>query len=352
MSQFWSDAVGRLQPYVPGEQPPGTDLIKLNTNEHPLAPSPRALAALAAVPGEALRRYPDPSAAALRAQIAAAEGLDPAAVFVGNGSDEVLAHTFVALLDKPHPLVFADITYGFYAVWARRFGIEVEMLPLAPDFNQDLDAMIATKGPLLIANPNAPTGLALSRADIAALLAARPERLVVVDEAYNGFGAESAAPLLHSHDNLLVTRSLSKTHALAGLRLGYALGSATLVEGLERVKNAFNSYPVDAVAQRVAAAALADTDWFENACLTVVANRGRLGDGLEALGFQVMPSRANFLFARHPAYPGAGLFAGLRERGIVTRRWDTPRIADYLRITVGTEAQVDAVLAALAQMMD
>ena len=344
MSRFWSESTRRLSPYVPGEQPKVADLIKLNTNEHPLAPSARALDAIASVTPDSLRRYPDPESSALIEVIADVEQLPAASVFVGNGSDEVLAHVFQALLTSAPAVLAPDITYSFYPVWADLYGLRLETIPLCEDFSLDLAALAASDKPLLLANPNAPTGMAVSLEDISALVSSNPDRLVVVDEAYYGFGAESAARLLPDADNLVVTRSLSKSHALAGLRVGYALAHPELIQGLVRVKDSFNSYPLDALAQAGAAAALADAQWLADSSAVVAENRDWLSTQLRTMGFEVCPSLANFVFARHPQVSGADLFAYLRQNNILVRRWDKPRIGEHLRITIGTRSQCQTLV--------
>lgn len=350
MSRLWSACVHRLTPYVPGEQPRRPGLVKLNTNESPYPPSPAVHAAILAELGTdaaALRLYPDPQAVALREVIAARERVDPVQVFVGNGSDEVLAFAFQGLLAQAQPLRFPDVTYSFYPSWCRLYGIRFEAVPLAADFSLHVDDY-GGPGPVILPNPNAPTGRAIGRADLARLVAAHADSAVVIDEAYVEFGAESAAPLIAAHDNLLVVRTLSKSHALAGLRVGYALGQAPIVEALVRLKDSFNSYPLDRLALAGAAAALRDEAWFERSRDAVIASRERLARELAVLGFEVLPSRANFLFARHPAHEGAALARALRERGIVVRHFALPRIDQWLRITVGTDVQCDALLAAAA----
>ena len=351
MSRFWSETIRGLSPYVPGEQPRVANLIKLNTNEHPLAPSKLAMAALAQVTADGLRRYPDPDAMQLREAIAASEGLAAEQVFVGNGSDEVLGHVFQALLKQAHPLSLPDVTYSFYRVWAQLYDVELALVPLAEDFCIDLPAMCASHGPIIIANPNAPTGIALSLEAVERLVRSNPERLVVVDEAYFGFGATTAASLINRFDNLLVTRTLSKSHALAGLRVGYALAQAPLIEGLVRVKDSFNSYPLDAVAQAVGLAAIKDQAWFEQASRVVIENREVLVSGLARLGFRVLPSAANFVFTEHPTLSGETLFTALRARHILVRRWSKPRIDNFLRITVGSADDCDQLLKVLAELV-
>jgi len=353
MSRYWSEVVHGLTPYVPGEQPRHGALVKLNTNENPYPPSPKALDAIRAATGDALRLYPDPTALALRRTIAAAHGLSPEQVFVGNGSDEVLAHAFVALLKQARPLVFPDISYGFYPVYCGLFGITHRTLPLDARFGIDLAAYAAADaGAVIFPNPNAPTGCALPRADIARLLEARRDLVVLVDEAYVDFGAESCVPLIAEHPNLLVVHTLSKSRSLAGLRVGFAMGDAALIEALVRVKDSFNSYPLDRLALAGAQAAIEDSAHFETTRAAVIASRKRLVAALQALGFDVLPSQANFVFARHAAREGRALAAALRERGILVRRFEAPeRIAQHLRITVGTDAQCDALVAALRELI-
>ncbi|PLW83273.1 histidinol-phosphate transaminase [Kineobactrum sediminis] len=352
MSRFWSDVTRRLTPYVPGEQPRHERLIKLNTNESPYPPSPAVVAAVQQIESDALRRYPDPESARLRQAFADYHGLHPDQVFLGNGSDEVLAHVFQGLLQQQRPLLFPDITYSFYPVWCELYGIRYERVPLGADFSIDTSAFARPNGGIIVPNPNAPTGLLLSLAQIRALVAANPDSVVVIDEAYIDFGGESAITLINDFDNLLVVQTLSKSRALAGLRVGVAFGQAALIDGLQRVKNSFNSYPLDAVAQAAVLASLADEDWFRECCDRVIASRERLTRGLEALGFSVLPSAANFILASPGNDRDTGaLFLALREQGIIVRYFDKPRIAGYLRITVGTDAQCDALLDALPALL-
>jgi len=347
MSRYWSPLVHDLQPYVPGEQPRGRDVIKLNTNESPYGPSPRVIAALRAEAGDGLRRYPDPESAALKTSVARAEGLEPAQVFAGNGSDEVLAHAFQALLKHERPLLFPDITYGFYPVFCRLYGIACEQVPLDAAFRVRIEDYLRPNGGIVIANPNAPTGIALPLAELERLLAGNPDSVVLVDEAYVDFGAESACRLIARHPNLLVVQTLSKSRALAGLRVGLALGDAALIEALERVKNSFNAYPLDRLAIAAATAAYEDPDYYTDLCRRVAASRERLAAALAGLGFELLPSSANFLLARHREHDGARLAAALREHGILVRHFEAPRIAQFLRISVGTDAECDALTGAL-----
>lgn len=351
MSRFWSDTARRLTPYVPGEQPKLDKLVKLNTNESPYGPSPRAIEAIAQAASEDLRRYPDPNSDALKAALARYHSVTPAQVFVGNGSDEVLAHAFVALLKHDAPLRFPDITYSFYPVYCGLFGIEAMSIPLTDTLEIDPADYAGTGGPIIFPNPNAPTGRLLPLTAIEQILAANPAVPVVIDEAYIDYGGDSAIPLVDSHPNLLVTRTFSKSRALAGLRVGYAVGSAELVEGLERVKNSFNSYPLGRPAQAGAIASVEDEPHFRASCARVIASREWLDRALTELGFEVLPSGANFVFARHPKRAGATLAAALRERAIIVRHFKLPRIDDYLRITVGTDEECEALVDALKDIL-
>ena len=350
MSRFWVGKVTELEPYVPGEQQATGSVVKLNTNEHALSPSDAVMAAISAVQGEQLRRYPDPDASGLCDAIAAAEGLTRACVFPGNGSDEVLAHLWFAFLSG-RTVRTLDTTYGFYPVWAKLYGSQLVEVPLLEDFSVDVGELDQSHDAIVLANPNAPTGLSLRRAEIEALVASNLERLVVIDEAYYGFGAESAAPLVAEYDNLIISRSLSKSHALAGMRVGYVLAHPDLVEGLNRVKDSFNSYPLDAVAQAAATAAISDAGWFEWASQVVKQSRAQLTEGLVSLGFEVLPSMANFVFTRHPEVRGEALFSALRQEGVLVRRWSKPRIEDWLRITVGSDEKNKCVLTTVAQFL-
>jgi histidinol-phosphate aminotransferase len=351
MSRFWSSLAHDLTPYVPGEQPHMLDLVKLNTNESPLGSSPRALEAIRGEAADTLRLYPDPQCTALRAALATYHQVRPEQVFVGNGSDEVLAHAFAALLKHDAPLLFPDITYSFYPTWCRLFGIAYETVPLDDAMQIRVADYRGPAGAIILPNPNAPTGIALSRADIATLLEEHPDIPVVIDEAYVDFGAETAVPLIAWHPNLLVVQTMSKSRALAGLRVGYAIGDAGLIEALTRVKDSFNSYPLGRPAQAGAIASLEDEDWFQKGRAAVMEGRERLNRGLIRLGFEVLPSSANFVFARHPAHEGATLAAALRQRAVIVRHFSAPRISDYLRITVGTDEQIARLLSALSAVL-
>ena len=347
MSQYWSDFVRDLTPYVPGEQPPAGTVIKLNTNENPYGPSPAAIAAIRAAASDDLRLYPDPESNALRAALADFNGIKADQVFVGNGSDEVLAHVFHGLLNHAAPVLFPDITYSFYPVYCALYGIDYTTVALDDAFELVPDDYRKPNGGIIFPNPNAPTGRALPLDVIEALVRATGDAVVVVDEAYIAFGGESAVPLIDKYENLLVVQTLSKSHGLAGLRVGAAFGDAGLIDGLLRVKNSFNSYPLDRLAIAGAVAAINDREHYEQTRAKVIASRERLAAALAARGFDVLPSAANFLFARHHSRDAVGLSAALRERAIIVRHFSHPRTSDYLRITIGTDTELDTLLHAL-----
>ncbi|WP_407733228.1 histidinol-phosphate transaminase [Pseudomonas citronellolis] len=348
MSKFWSPFVKDLVPYVPGEQPKLARLVKLNTNENPYGPSPKALAAMQAELGDALRLYPDPNAEPLKQTIADYYGVRPGQVFVGNGSDEVLAHAFHALFQHDgRPLLFPDVTYSFYPVYCGLYGIPFEALALDEQFQIRVEDYARPNAGIIFPNPNAPTGCLLPLDAIERLLLANPDSVVLVDEAYVDFGGETAIGLVERYPNLLVAQTLSKSRSLAGLRVGLAVGHEDLIEALERVKNSFNSYPLDRVAQAGAIAAFEDREYFQRTCQAVIDSREKLVGELSGMGFEVLPSAANFIFARHPRHDAAELAAGLREQGVIVRHFKQARIAQFLRISIGTEEQNQALLDAL-----
>ncbi|MBO9576302.1 MAG: histidinol-phosphate transaminase [Sphingobium sp.] len=351
MSKFWSQLTHDLSPYVPGEQPRIPGLIKLNTNESPFGPSPKAIEAIRAAAADTLRLYPDPQCTRLREVLADYHEVTPGQVFVGNGSDEVLAHAFVALLKQDEPLLFPDVTYSFYPVYCRLFGIAHELVPLDAGMRIRTEDYLQRGGAIIIANPNAPTGIALNRAEIADLATRRPDIPIIIDEAYVDFGGETAIPLIRDHPNLLVIQTMSKSRALAGLRVGYAIGDAALIEGLTRVKDSFNSYPLGRPAQEGAIASIGDQAHFQQARATIIANRERLATDLEKLGFDVLPSSANFVFARHPRHDGQTLLAALRERAVLVRAFSGARVSDYVRITIGSQPELDRLIEALADFL-
>jgi histidinol-phosphate aminotransferase len=354
MSRYWSETVRRLTPYVPGEQPKLANLVKLNTNENPYGPSPRVIEAIRAELGDSLRLYPDPRAERLKSAIATHHGVSVDQVFVGNGSDEVLAHVFMGLLKHEHPLLFPDITYSFYPVYCGLYDVRYETIALGNQFEIGVDDYLRSNGGIIFPNPNAPTGRLLPLTEIDRLVGANRDAVVVVDEAYADFGGTpipTAIPLVARHPNLLVVQTLSKSRSLAGLRVGFAIGHPELIEGLERVKDSFNSYPLDRLAIAGGIAAYEDREHFERTRLAVIDSRIRLDAALVKLGFDVLPSAANFLFARHPHHDAATLAGLLRERSIIVRHFRQPRIDQHLRITVGTDAQCDALINALSAIL-
>ncbi|MEQ1599044.1 MAG: histidinol-phosphate transaminase [Methylotenera sp.] len=352
MSKFWSDIVSSLTPYVPGEQPKLENLVKLNTNENPYGPSEQVIRALQTVANDTLRLYPDPNSDKLKAAIAENYGLQANQVFVGNGSDEVLAHVFQALLKHSRPILFPDITYSFYPVYCALYNIEFEQIPLSENFEIDVTDYDRPNGGIIFPNPNAPTGVPLALSEIEKLLKFNTESVVVIDEAYVDFGTESAVKLINTYPNLLVTQTLSKARSLAGLRVGFALGHKDLIEALVRVKDSFNSYPIDRFAEAGAIAAMQDNAYFEQMRQKVMTSRAALVLALRTLDFEVLPSGANFIFAKHKTRDGAELTEKLREKNIIIRHFKKPvRIAPYLRITIGTDAQSKALIDALVLIL-
>ncbi|HSI37715.1 MAG TPA: histidinol-phosphate transaminase [Methylotenera sp.] len=352
MSKFWSDVVHKLTPYVPGEQPKLDNLVKLNTNENPYGPSPKVIEALKLEVTDSLRLYPDPNSDALKAAIAQTHQLNPNQVFVGNGSDEVLAHVFQALLKHNKPLLFPDITYSFYPVYCALYDIEYQTIPLTEAFEINVEDYMQANGGIVFPNPNAPTGMPLALDKIEQLLQKNTQSVVVIDEAYVDFGAESAVSLINRYPNLLVTHTLSKARSLAGLRVGYALGNPVLIEALIRVKDSFNSYPMDRLASAGAIAAMQDVEYFERTCQQVIATRESLVKDLTGLGFEVLPSAANFIFAKHHSMPGAELTSKLRDKSIIVRHFKSPsRISPYLRITIGANEQSQILIDALTDIL-
>jgi histidinol-phosphate aminotransferase len=350
MSKFWSPFVRDLVPYVPGEQPKLTKLVKLNTNENPYGPSPKAIEAMRAEVNDNLRLYPDPNSDLLKQSVARYYGVESNRVFLGNGSDEVLAHAYNAFFKHDKPLLFPDISYSFYPVYCGLYGVEYEAVPLDAQFQIRVQDYNRPNGGIIFPNPNAPTGCLMALDAVEQILKANPDSVVIVDEAYIDFGGETAIVLVDRYPNLLVTQTLSKSRSLAGLRVGLAVGHPDLIEALERVKNSFNSYPLDRMAIVGAAAAFDDREYFEKTCNLVIASREKLVAQLEGQGFDVLPSAANFIFARHPKHDAAGLAAKVREQGVIVRHFKQERIAQFLRITIGTPEQNQALVDALGEL--
>ena len=352
MNRFWSGRIRGVTPYIPGEQPRGRSFVKLNTNECPYPPSPRAVEAIREAAGEGLRLYPDPECTGLREAVARREGLDADQVFCGNGSDEVLAFAFQAFFDPDREVVFPRITYSFYPVYTDFFGLKRREVPMNPDFSNPVDLLCGGNGGVVLANPNAPTGIAVGLDTVEKLLRANPDVVVIVDEAYVDFGADSAVKLIGRYPNLLVVQTTSKSRALAGLRVGWAMGDPGLIQGLRCVRDSVNSYTVDRLAQAGAAAAVEDEDYFQSIRARVMKTRGWTEQALKEKGFTVLPSQANFVFASHPAHKGKALLDGLRARGVLVRWWDRPEIENWLRISIGTDGDMAALAAALDEIME
>jgi len=354
MSVFWNARTKNLSPYIPGEQPKDRQFIKLNTNENPYPPSPKVIAAIQKAANENLRLYPDPQCTEFRETVAARYGVKPEQVFAGNGSDEILAFAFGAffesckntekiLFDK---ILFPDITYSFYPVYADLWDIPYRTIPLNENFSINTFDYKVPSGGVIFPNPNAPTGIALALDEILSLAEylERQEKVFIVDEAYVAFGAQSAVPHINKYPNLLTVHTLSKSASLAGLRVGFAIGNEKLIEGLCRVRDSFNSYTLDRLALAGGAAAVSDAVYYDEINRRVTATRERTAENLHSLGFTVLPSSANFLFVKPPNISGAGFFAALRERGILVRHFNKTRIADFLRISIGTDREMDALL--------
>lgn len=351
MRRYWSKHIQNVVPYTPGEQPREGKFIKLNTNECPYPPSPKVMEAIRAAGGEGLRLYPDPECLDLRAAIAQREGLDVNQVFCGNGSDEILAFAFQAFFDPDREVVFPRITYSFYPVYTDFFGLNRREVPMNSDFTDPIELLCGNNGGVVLANPNAPTGIAVGLDTVEKLLKANPDVVVIVDEAYVDFGADSAVGLISRYPNLLVVQTASKSRALAGLRVGWAMGNAGLIDGLRCVRDSINSYTVDRLAQAGAAAAIRDEAYFQSVRRRVMDTRRRTEQTLKEKGFTVLPSQANFLFVSYPGRDGRALLDGLRERGLLVRWWGRPEIRDWLRISVGTDQEMEALTAALEELV-
>lgn len=340
MSRFFSSRYAALTPYTPGEQPQDQDYLKLNTNESPFPPSPGVAAAVAEQCGK-LQLYSDPQCAGLRRALADRYGVSPANIMVGNGSDEVLDLAFCAFAGEERPLYFADVTYGFYPVFAAKNRLPYEVIPLKEDFTIDPADYFGKNGVAVIANPNAPTGLALGLDQLEAILQANPDGVLIVDEAYVDFGAESAAALLDQYDNLLVVRTFSKSRSMAGARLGFAIGCEALIADLETLRYSTNPYNVNRMTLAAGEAALAEDDYYMDNCRRIAAIRQDVAGQLEVMGWRVLPSKTNFLFAASPAMGGKAMYQALRQKGVLVRHFDASRTRDFIRITIGDETQME-----------
>ena len=346
MSRFWSPIVHKLTPYVAGEQPKMTNLIKLNTNENPYPASPNVLAAISEN-NHHLELYPDPNSDKLKDAIAHYYDIARSHVFVGNGSDEVLAHTFQALLKHEAPLLLPDISYSFYPVYCGLYEIDAKLIPLDDELKINPDDYSTANGGIIFPNPNAPTGRLLALEAVEKILQANPDSVVVVDEAYIDFGGQTAIVLVEKYDNLVVIQTLSKSRSLASLRIGFAIAQPHLIDALERVKNSFNSYPIDRLAEAAAVAAFADVDYFEQTRNQIIDDREALAKAAQNLGFEVIESKTNFIFIRHKQLEAEKIALLLRQQSIIVRHFKKPRIEQYLRITIGTTEQCQILLKAL-----
>ena len=353
MKNYLSKKARAITPYTAGEQRNDRKYVKLNTNENPYPPSEKALQAYRALQFADLKLYPSPDSDVLCRAIAQAENVERENVFCGNGSDEILALCFPAFFDTDgEGAAFADVTYSFYPVFCEFFNIPSVIVPLKEDFTMDLDALSAARAQgVILANPNAPTGIGIPLNKVEEFVQKNRDRIVIIDEAYMPFFGQSAAALIKNYDNLLIVKTFSKGYSLAGMRCGYAIGAVSLINGLKCCKDCFNSYPVDRVCQAVCAAAIGDRDYYANRNALVVKERERLSKELGNIGFTVLPSSSNFVFARHKNISGAEVYRQLRERGVLVRHFDRPRISQFCRITVGSKEQNDALLAALREFL-
>lgn len=352
MSKFWSEMAKRAEPYVPGEQLAKKNIIKLNTNENPYPPSPKVIEAIQnELHTTNLRLYPSPTMDELRTTIGAYYGLDKANVFVGNGSDEVLAFAFMGLFNPGKPIRFPQITYSFYPVYAKVFNIDYEEVPLNDDFTLDVERFFESVGGVIFPNPNAPTSIYLPLHEIERILEHNKDRVVIVDEAYVDFAEASAATLINKYDNLLVVQTMSKSRALAGLRVGFALGNNELIKGLIRMKDSFNSYPVDRLALVGAKAAIEDETYFREITKKIIQTRTWVTEELQSLGFKVLPSQTNFVFTTHETYPAERLYEALKQRNILIRYFKTKPIENYIRITIGTDEEMKQLIRAIEEII-
>ena len=351
MSKYFSEKYASLEAYTPGEQPKDQQYVKLNTNESPFPPSPGVVRA-AQEEAARLQLYSDPESTNVTSAVAARYGVEPENVLMVNGSDEILNFAFMAFGDAAHPFVFPDISYGFYPVFAEVNHVPYREIPLREDFTIGLEDYCGVNANVVIANPNAPTGLLLSVEEIEQIVASNPEHVVIIDEAYIDFGGESCIPLIHKYENLLVTQTFSKSRSLAGGRLGYGIGSKALIQDLNTIKYSTNPYNVNRMTAACGAAAIAEDDYYQRNAKTIAANRAYTASALRARDFEVLPSAANFIFVKPPFCTGEELYLGLKARGVLIRHWNKARIAPWCRITIGTLEQMQALLHAIDKMME
>lgn len=351
MSKYWSKVTRNIEPYVPGEQPKDKKYIKLNTNENPYPPSPKVLEAIKRAANGDLRLYPDPDCSELRETIAKYYNLDKSEVFIGNGSDEVLALSFLAFFNPNDTIIFPEISYSFYPVYANLYNINYKTAKLNDDFSINLEEFMQENGGVVIANPNAPTGRFIDIESIKKILEYNSENVVIVDEAYIDFGGTSVVQLIDSYPNLLVIQTLSKSRSLAGMRVGFALGKAELIDGLNRIKNSFNSYTIDRIAAVAAIEAIKDEEYFKECTLKIIKTRDRISKELEDIGFNVIPSKSNFIFASHNNYEASKLFTMLKEKGVLVRYFNKEKINNYLRISIGSDEEMDTFIIRLKEVL-
>lgn len=351
MSKYWSEITKNIEPYVCGEQPKDKKYIKLNTNENPYPPSPKVIEAIKAGANEDLRLYPDPNCDELRDTIAEYYELNRDQVFIGNGSDEVLAFSFLAFFNTNEKIIFPDISYSFYPVYAKLYKLDYKLSSLKEDFSINIEDFLGENGGVIIPNPNAPTAKPIGYGDIKKILQHNCDKVVIIDEAYVDFGCESVVNLIKEYSNLLVIQTLSKSRCLAGIRVGFALGQEELIDGLNRIKNSMNSYTIDRVAAKAAVAAIKDEEYFRECVSKIINTRELVSEKLKSFGFEVIPSKANFIFTRHPDIDGEKLFTTLRENGLLVRYFNKPRINNYLRITIGSEEEMNIFLEKLDKIV-
>ncbi|MBQ6998020.1 MAG: histidinol-phosphate transaminase [Oscillospiraceae bacterium] len=351
MSRFFSKKYKDLVPYVPGEQPQDRSYIKLNTNESPFQASPGAQAAVAEA-ATRLQLYSDPECRLLRQKAAALYGISPDEVIFTNGSDELLNFVIMAFCDADTPAVFPDITYGFYKVFAQLNAVPYTQIPLMADFSVNVSDYIGCNKTILIANPNAPTGLALSLADVEKIVAGNPDNLVLIDEAYVDFGGQTAVPLIRKYDNLLIAQTFSKSRSMAGARLGMAIGCPALIQDLKNIQFSTNPFNVNAMTMAAGVGALEDAEYFKENCAKIIANRQWTIAELDKIGFTTVPSQTNFILTKNPAIGGKALYLALKEKGVLVRHFDTDRLRDYVRVTIGTAEQMGIFVATVKQILE
>lgn len=351
MSKLWSSMAKRAEPYIPGEQINKENILKLNTNENPYPPSPKVIEAITDEVGENLRLYPSPTMGDLRSSVADYYGLTMDNVFIGNGSDEVLGFSFMAFFEPGEKIVFPKITYSFYPVYAKVFDISYEEIALNDDFTLDVEQFYDAEGGVIFPNPNAPTSVYLPIEQVEKIIKNNADKVVIIDEAYVDFAPESAASLVHKYDNLLVIQTMSKSRALAGMRIGFALGNESLIQALIKMKDSFNSYPVDRLAMAAATAAIEDKAYFKETTEKILSTRTWVTERLESLGFEVLPSAANFVFTSHPEFAAEKLYETLRKKDILIRYFGTAPINNFVRITIGTDEEMEQFVGAVEEIL-